>query len=128
MGIYKLYRQKPEAKAVRGQLYACQENLITGQTENATYVAATLENLDYLIPAGLYRVAVTLSPRFQTLMPLLLNVPHRSGIRIHWGSKPGHSQGCILLTHRAQYQALVKSLLNQQENLESITLEIIDNK
>ena len=115
-----LTRSKTEGKAVHGQIVV--------PFEDGTRTYDTLENTDYLIPAGLYRVAVTLSPRFQTLMPLLLNVPHRSGIRIHWGSKPGHSQGCILLTHRAQYQALVKSLLNQQENLESITLEIIDNK
>ena len=49
------------------------------------------------IPAGRYAVAVTWSPKFKRWLPLLLNVPNRSGIRIHAGNNPEDSSGCILL-------------------------------
>ena len=49
------------------------------------------------IPAGRYAVAVTWSPKFKRWLPLLLNVPYRSGIRIHAGNNPEDSAGCILL-------------------------------
>ena len=74
----------------------------------------TLENLDYLIPPGTYRIAVTYSPRFKRPLPLVCDVPYagsgpltpppsrgsgglRSGIRFHRGMFPVHSKGCILL-------------------------------
>ena len=49
------------------------------------------------IPAGRYDVAVTWSPKFKRWLPLLLNVPYRTGIRIHAGNNPDDSSGCILL-------------------------------
>ena len=49
------------------------------------------------IPAGRYDVAVTWSPRFKRWLPLLLKVPHRSGIRIHAGNNPEDTAGCILV-------------------------------
>ena len=49
------------------------------------------------IPAGRYAVAVTWSPKFKRWLPLLLNVPYRSGIRIYAGNNPENSSGCILL-------------------------------
>ncbi|MEI3421268.1 MAG: DUF5675 family protein [Butyricimonas faecihominis] len=35
------------------------------------------------IPAGTYEVIVNVSAKFKRKLPLLLNVPHFSGIRIH---------------------------------------------
>ena len=57
----------------------------------------TLENADYLIPAGTYPLRLTWSPRFKKFMPEICNVPDRDGIRIHLGTKPEHSQGCVLV-------------------------------
>jgi hypothetical protein len=57
----------------------------------------TLENADFIIPAGTYPVALTWSPKFKKFLPEIQNVPDRTGIRIHMGTRPEHSKGCILL-------------------------------
>lgn len=49
------------------------------------------------IPAGTYRVDITPSQRFQRLMPILLDVPGFSGIRIHAGNVIADTQGCLLV-------------------------------
>lgn len=49
------------------------------------------------IPSGRYEVIITFSQRFQRPLPLLLNVPYYSGIRIHPGNIPANTDGCLLL-------------------------------
>lgn len=51
------------------------------------------------IPAGRYQVIYTMSNRFKIKMPLLLNVPGYEGVRIHCGSYPTDTLGCLLLGH-----------------------------
>lgn len=48
------------------------------------------------IPAGTYEIAVTLSQRFGRMLPLVMDVPDRSGIRIHPGNTKSDTDGCIL--------------------------------
>jgi hypothetical protein len=64
--------------------------------ELETFTIPTLENADYLIPAGTYPIERTWSPKFKKFLPILNDVPEREGIRIHRGTLPEHSQGCIL--------------------------------
>lgn len=47
------------------------------------------------IPAGRYRVRVTMSQRFGRMMPLLLDVPGFRGIRIHVVKTAGWTEGCV---------------------------------
>jgi hypothetical protein len=49
------------------------------------------------IPPGIYKVVSYPSPKFGRLMPLLLDVPGRSEIEIHFGNLPDETRGCILL-------------------------------
>ena len=67
--LIKLIRNQPQGKALFGQLY------VDGKS-----FCDTLENTDYAIPAGFYRLDVTFSPRWQVLLPILDGV---------WGFRKG---------------------------------------
>lgn len=62
------------------------------------FQADCLENIKTLIPSGeLYQVKVTMSPKFKKETPEVLNVPNRSGIRIHTGNYAEDCSGCLLI-------------------------------
>ena len=58
--LIKLIRNQPQGKALFGQLYV-----------DGEYFCDTLENTDYAIPTGFYRLRVTMSPRFNIFLPIL---------------------------------------------------------
>lgn len=49
------------------------------------------------IPAGKYRVVLSLSQRFGIVTPEVLDVPGRTAIRWHVGNKPEDVKGCTAL-------------------------------
>jgi len=96
--------------------------------ESGTQEVSTLENANFIIPAGTYPLRLTYSPRFKKLMPLVDEVPDREGIRIHMGTKPEHSQGCILVDALAL--ANIKVLFNQRKKFydeEELSLQITED-
>ena len=103
----RLIRNEAKGNAITGRL------VIDGR-----WFCYTLEQKGVEIPALCYHVAVTQSPKFKRLLPLVTGVPrtpqsgygtatpigrangamgYRQGIRIHRGSKPEHSSGCVLV-------------------------------
>ena len=119
----------PEDKAVHGKLYRTSHyiNKRTGLlVERLHYICDTLENADYLIPALIYKVQVTQSPKFKRPLPILVQVPGRSGIRFHRGSRPEHSKGCILISAYME-QSLTARWLREQSAHEETRLEICNN-
>ena len=128
---YKLIRQERAGKAVRGRIYSV-EHRYSGSIgiyrEYLTPIAPTLENADCLIPALIYKVQVTQSPKFGKLLPVLVQVPGRTGIRIHRGTKPEHSKGCILLPDKEICERLTNTLLQEQNHKEPIYLEIYESR
>lgn len=49
------------------------------------------------IPKGEYEVVLSMSNRFQKILPEVLNVPGFTGIRIHSGNSSVDTEGCIIL-------------------------------
>jgi hypothetical protein len=96
--LIRLIRNQSQGSAITGRLVI-----------NGRWFCNTLERVGYQIPALCYHIAVTHSPKFRRLLPIVQNVPrlpiansqspiaYRSGIRFHRGTKPEHSTGCILV-------------------------------
>jgi len=125
MAYYKLKRNAPDGTAVSGKLYRVSHyyNKRLGiMVERLHYICDTLENADYLIPALIYRVAVTHSPKFKRLLPILLQVPGREGIRIHRGTLPEHSKGCILVSAKNE-ELITEHWLKEQNDHEETRIE-----
>jgi hypothetical protein len=49
------------------------------------------------IPAGTYKVILTMSPHLRYVTPEVLNVPGRSAIRWHIGNFPADVLGCVVV-------------------------------
>ena len=111
----RLIRNEAKGNAITGRL------VIDGR-----WFCNTLERKGVEIPALCYHVAVTQSPRFKRLLPIVQNVPQRSGIRIHRGTKPEHSSGCVLVPDRVTEDKLTQIILKAQQEHEEIILEVSD--
>lgn len=66
------------------------------------------------IPAGRYRVDITRSARFGRMLPILLDVPGFSGIRIHPGNSAEDSSGCLLVGQGTDGRLVTQSRLAMQ--------------
>lgn len=81
---------------------------------DGTFFAFTLEPDDVgvthpAIPVGRYKVIINYSIRFQRLLPLVIGVPGRLGIRVHPGNTARDTEGCILLGFSQSGNTIVRS-------------------
>lgn len=89
------------------------------------------------IPTGKYKVIVTLSNRFKRSLPLLLDVPNYSGVRIHPGNTAANTEGCILTgdvidvksnflgQSRVAFNRVFNKIEDALDNKEEVYIEII---
>jgi hypothetical protein len=84
----ELRRQQPAHGGIIGELYL-----------NGRFFCYTLERAAVAIPADVYEVLLNISPKFRKLMPLLVSarVPASWGVRMHTGTRPEHSDACVLV-------------------------------
>ena len=86
--MFMLVRYTRTEKAILGSLYL-----------NGAFICYTLENAAKAIPAGLYSIENSKSPKFGRELPLLFSdkVPSRRGVRIHAGNTYQDSAACVLV-------------------------------
>ena len=86
--MFTLVRYTRTEKAILGSL-----NL------NGAFICYTLENAVKAIPAGLYSIENSKSPKFGRELPLLFSdkVPSRRGVRLHAGNTYQDSAACVLV-------------------------------
>ena len=115
-----LTRKSKIGKAVNGT--------ITFPIGERSFSYPTIENADFIIPAGTYPLNRTWSPKFKKLLPLIEEVPEREGIRIHTGTKPEHSTGCVLVTPMAAANLdIMFNYIEKNYEDENVQIEITDD-
>jgi hypothetical protein len=91
---------------------------------NIAFFCNSLEPTRFAIPIGIYKVILSLSPKFRRILPELLSVVGRTAIRIHTGNSYKDSQGCILvgindkagwLSNSAKYEEKIVALIGQYQ-------------
>ena len=86
--MFTLVRYTRTETAILGSLYL-----------NGAFICYTLENAVKAIPAGLYSIENSKSPKFGRELPLLFSdkVPSSRGVRIHSGNTYKNSAACVLV-------------------------------
>lgn len=95
MTTLKLIRDRLGKVDTTGQLYDAQGNFVCYVLEDLVRAGPKVY-AQTAIPAGTYRIQITRSPRFARDLPLLLDVPGFTGIRIHPGNDRDDTEGCLL--------------------------------
>ena len=115
-----LTRKSKIGKAVNGT--------ITFPIGEKSFTYPTIENAEYIIPAGTYPLNRTWSPKFKKLLPIIEEVPEREGIRIHTGTKPEHSTGCVLVGPMAAANLnIMFNYIEKNTEDEETCIKIIDD-
>ena len=115
-----VYRRKETSQSITGEFWI-------GGLEQCYYLEPSRYTPVHAghpcIPAGTYRVALTMSPHLGYVCPEVLNVPGRTAIRWHIGNFPKDVLGCCVVgtelgrdfvgNSRAAFDALMARLEGQ---------------
>jgi hypothetical protein len=66
------------------------------------------------IPAGRYKIELTMSARFKRILPILLDVPNFVGVRIHRGNTELDTEGCLLIGLERNETQVLKTMLAER--------------
>lgn len=123
----KLYRKFLGNKYTIGKLFV-----------NDEYICDTLEDVvrsegikvygETAIPCGVYEIVLTMSPRFKKVLPLLLDVPHFEGVRIHTGNTEKDTEGCILVGYNKVKGKVINSKIAFDKVMKYLELATINNE
>lgn len=101
--LRRLYR-KPEytiGKLYIDGVYFCDtiEDVDRGLTQKMPLkeIQAIKVMHETAIPYGVYKVRLSMSPRFRKVLPEIMNVPGFTGVRAHAGNTQYDSSGCLIL-------------------------------
>ena len=123
-----LTRTSKTGNAVRGSIVLPFTQYPCSDREEKDITISTLENADFIIPAGTYPLKRTYSFKFKKLLPIIEEVPEREGIRIHTGTKPEHSTGCVLVSPMAAANLnIMFNYIKKYNEDEKVQIEIIDS-
>ena len=113
--MFTLIRDKRTEKAILGRLFI-----------GGVVIAYTMENAAKAIPAGLYKVENSKSPKFKRELPLLYNaaVPAKRGIRIHSGNSWKDSSACVLV---GMSRNCVAGTISESKNAETMITMLCRN-
>ena len=95
MAQIEIRRSKMLATCTMGQMYGPDGEFLCHTLEDP--VRNVKVPGDTAIPAGRYELAIPFSKKYGRPMPRLLEVPFYTGILIHVGNTPHHTEGCILV-------------------------------
>ena len=136
----KLHRTEYLMDATEGILYvdgAAECFTIEDKDRNLELGGVKIQNKT-AIPKGVYEVQVTYSNRFKRDMPILLNVPQFTGVRIHTGNTAEDTEGCIIVgsvnttqkdgfigNSKVAFNKLFPKIVKAINDGEKVTVEIV---
>ena len=80
------------------------------------------------IPYGSYDIILSMSPKFGRVLPLLLNVKHFEGVRIHRGRTAANSAGCLIPGENKKPGEVINSAKYEQELIALILDAVYHNE
>lgn len=110
-----LVREKRTKTAVLGRLFL-----------GGVFICYTLENASKAIPAGLYKVENSKSPKFKRELPLIYGdkVAASRGCRIHAGNSYKDSSACVLV---GMSRNCVSGTISESKNAETMITMLCRN-
>ena len=113
--MFVLIRDNRTKTAILGRLFL-----------GGVVIAYTLENAAKAIPAGLYSIENSVSPKFKRELPLVYNkdVPAKRGVRIHAGNSYKDSSACVLV---GMSRNCVAGTISESKNAETMVTMLCRN-
>ena len=144
----KLKYLKKSLKLVLDRVYYTRESTIGELSIDGKFECYILEDFDRLskarrkvhgktaIPKGTYKIRLSKSSKFKRVLPLLINIPGFSGIRIHAGNTAKDTEGCLLPgatrsenfvgQSKRAFNKLFKKLVRARQDGKKIIIEVME--